>query len=150
MKHFRKLTNDLPDSPGVYTMKGERGRILYIGKAGNLRRRVSSYFLRANNARIERLVSEIRKIEHKKTDSALEALILEAALIKKHQPPYNIREKDDKSFLFVEVTKEKFPRVLLARGKEQGARLRPRASDGQAKSKEAGETFGPFTSAGNI
>ena len=134
MKHFRKLTNDLPDSPGVYTMKGERGRILYIGKAGNLRRRVSSYFLRANNARIERLVSEIKKIEHKKTDSALEALLLEAALIKKHQPPYNIREKDDKSFLFVEITKEKFPRVLLARGKNPSKNIR----------------FGPFASASNI
>ena len=131
------LYKRLPDTPGVYLMKDARGRILYIGKAGNLRRRVSSYFQKAHDYRIEKLVSEIRKIDHRPTDSALEALILESTLIKKHQPPYNIREKDDKSFLYVEITKEKFPRVLLVRGKELAQESR-------------GTIFGPFTFASNL
>jgi len=112
-------------------MKGTGGKLLYVGKAGNLRRRVSSYFIKANEARIEKLISEIKKIDYFKTDSALEALILEAELIKKHEPPYNIREKDGTSFLFIEITKDRFPRVLLVRG----------------KSKVGGVRFGPFTSA---
>lgn len=115
-------------------MKGARGKILYIGKAVNLKRRVTSYFLRAHDSRIEKMMSEVKRIDFKKTDTALEALILEAELIKKHQPPYNIREKDDKSFLYVEITKEEFPRVLLVRG----------------KSKVAGGRYGPFTSASSI
>jgi excinuclease ABC subunit C len=111
-------------------MKGDKGRLLYIGKAGNLRRRVSSYFLASHDARISKMVSEIRNIDFIITDNALEALILEAKLIKEKEPPYNIREKDDKSFLFIEITDEKFPRVLLVRG----------------KTASSGERFGPFTS----
>jgi len=95
-----------------------------------LKRRVSSYFLRPHDYRIQKLVSEIKKIECKKTDTAIEALILEAELIKKHQPQYNIREKDDTSFLFVEIVNEMFPRVLLVRGKD----------------KPKGKRYGPFTS----
>src|SRR3989344_6724646 len=98
-----------PESPGVYLMKNDRGEILYIGKAGNLRRRVESYFNRPAQFRIEQLLREVRRIDFKKTDTAIEALILESALIKKHQPPFNVREKDDKSFLYVEITREKFP-----------------------------------------
>lgn len=112
-------------------MKGLGRKLLYVGKAANLRRRVSSYFMKANEARIEKLISEIKKIDYIETDSALEALILEAELIKKHEPPYNIREKDGTSFLFIEITKDKFPRVLLVRG----------------KNKAEGVRFGPFTSA---
>jgi len=120
-------------------MKGADGEILYVGKAGNLKRRVSSYFLRPHEYRMERLVQSIDKIEHHKTDTAIEALILEAELIKKLKPPYNVREKDDTSFLFVEITKEKFPRVLLMRGKEK------------LETGHKGSTFfGPFTSATNI
>jgi excinuclease ABC subunit C len=123
----------LPDTPGVYLMKGAGGRVLYVGKAGNLRRRVSSYFERPHDVRIETLVAKIKKIEHRRTDTALEALILEARLIKSLMPPFNVREKDDKSFLYFFVTKEKFPRVLLVRGKDAAG----------------GKTFGPFTSASN-
>lgn len=115
-------------------MKDANGRILYIGKAGNLKRRVSSYFLRPHDTRIQKMVSEIRAIDYKETDTALEALILESALIKEHQPPFNVKEKDDKSFLYVEITKEKFPRVLLVRGKDLAGRI----------------YFGPFTSASSI
>lgn len=111
-------------------MKDAKGKLLYIGKAANLRRRVASYFLRSHDRRIESLVNQIVKVEYLETDSALEALILEAALIKKNQPPYNVLEKDDTSFLFIEITKETYPRVLLVRG---------RAS-------VKGERFGPFMS----
>lgn len=132
---------NLPDSPGVYLMKGTRGKVLYIGKAGNLRRRVSSYFMKAHDSKIERLLGEIKKIDYQKTDTAIEALILESQLIKKYEPPYNAREKDDKSFLYVEVTREKFPRVLLVRGKQLKAGL-PRGAQ-RAE-------WGPFTSATSI
>src|ERR1700691_5599190 len=125
-KDYKKL----PDTPGVYLMKDGDGRVLYVGKAGNLRRRVSSYFERPHDVRIQMLVSKIKAIDHKKTDTALEALILEAALIKKWTPPFNVREKDDKSFLYIEVTKDKFPRVLLVRGKDA----------------EHGRRYGAFTS----
>ncbi len=121
----------LPDTPGVYMMKNAEGKILYVGKAGNLRRRVSSYFERPHDVRIERLVSKIHTIDFEQTDSALEALILEAELIKKLEPPFNVREKDDKSFLYVEIGKERFPRVFLVRGKDA----------------ETGRRYGPFTSA---
>lgn len=156
----QKLLKDIPDTPGVYIMKGETG-ILYVGKAGNLKRRVSSYFLGRRNFsgggsgppafanasagkqeyRLERLIKEIQEIEFRQTDTAIEALILEAELIKKYKPPFNVREKDDKSFLFVEITREKFPRVLLARGKEklEGGILHRGSS-----------WYGPFTSATSI
>ncbi|MEW6617610.1 MAG: GIY-YIG nuclease family protein [Patescibacteria group bacterium] len=99
-------------------MKNRKGEILYIGKAVHLKRRVSSYFTHPHDTRIQRMVSEIAKIETKETDSALEALILESALIKKHQPPFNVQEKDDKSFLYVAITADEFPRILLIRGKD--------------------------------
>ncbi len=128
----KNLYHHIPETPGVYLMKDARENLLYIGKAANLKRRVSSYFTRPHDYRIQKMVSEIRSIDYKKTDTALEALILEASLIKKHQPPFNVREKDDKSFLFVEITKEKFPRVLLVRGKD--------------KKNKGGLFYGPFIS----
>jgi excinuclease ABC subunit C len=121
----------LPDTPGVYIMKNKEGRVLYVGKAANLRRRVSSYFERPHDIRIETLVSKIVTIDHEKTDTALEALIREAELIRTLTPPFNVKEKDDKSFLYIGITREKFPRVLLIR-----------ASDGFS-----GTHYGPFTSA---
>jgi excinuclease ABC subunit C len=124
----------LPETPGVYIMKDAEGHVLYVGKAANLRRRVSSYFERPHEVRIQTLVTKIRRIDHENTDTALEALILEAELIKKLRPPFNVREKDDKSFLYIEITKEKFPRVLLVRGKDA----------------ERGLRFGPFTSASSV
>jgi len=130
------LYKHILDVPGVYIMKNAKGEILYIGKAGNLKRRVSSYFLRPNNIRIETMVSHIQSIETRETDSALEALILESALIKKHQPPFNIREKDDTSFLYVVITREQFPRVLLVRGKDLNSIKRL--------------TFGPYVSSSSI
>ena len=128
----RKSYKKLPDTPGVYLMKDADGKILYVGKAGNLRRRVSSYFERPHDVRIETLVSRIAMIDFEETGSALEALMREAELIKKLAPPFNVREKDDKSFLYIEITKEKFARVMLVRGKN---------------GTNAAKLFGPFVSA---
>jgi excinuclease ABC subunit C len=130
-----KIKN-FPEKPGVYLMKDTSGNILYIGKAGNLKRRVLSYFQKAKDLRIEKLLSEVKTIDYKITDSALEALILESNLIKKYNPKYNIKEKDDKSFLYILITSEKFPRILLIRGKDiKNAR---------------GEIFGPFIQSKNL
>lgn len=136
LQNATRFYQHLPETPGVYLMAGKHGEILYIGKAGNLKRRVSSYFLRPHEYRIQKLASEIKKINFKRTDTALEALILESTLIKKHQPPFNVLLKDDKSFPYVEITNEPFPRVLLTRGHD---------------AKNPKHTyFGPFTSAGNL
>ncbi len=137
-----------PETPGIYIMMDVDGRVLYVGKAANLRRRVSSYFERPHDVRIETLVGKIARIDVEEKDTALEALIREAELIKALAPPFNVREKDDKSFLYFEITREKFPRVLLVRGAgvgEAGAHSRKRrdAVAGGAQ----GRRYGPFTSA---
>jgi excinuclease ABC subunit C len=123
----------LPETPGVYIMKDAAGAVLYVGKAVNLRRRVSSYFERPHDVRIQTLVARIAAIDRRDTDTAIEALILEAELIRKFSPPFNVKEKDDKSFLFIEITDDEFPRVILVRGRDVAGRR--------------GTRFGPFTSA---
>lgn len=123
-----------PAHPGVYVMKDARGGVLYVGKAGNLKRRVASYFTRAGASNASRFVSEVRKIRFLKTETVLDALVLEANLIKKYQPPFNVKEKDNRSFLYVEITDEKFPRVLLARG----------------RTRSLGKRYGPYASASEI
>jgi excinuclease ABC subunit C len=130
----KKLYENFPEVPGVYIMKDISGEILYVGKAGNLKKRVSSYFYKSHNRRIEKLVQEIKEIEYLETDSVLEALILEAELIKKYEPLYNIKDKDDKSFLFVEISNDDLPQVRLVRG----------------KSNIEGERFGPYTNASDL
>ena len=127
LKIFKKsnpsapLGTGLPDKPGVYFFtKG--GEILYIGKATSLRDRVKSYFgkdlIETRGPIILDMVFKADKIDWQTTDSVLEAIILEANLIKKHQPKYNTKEKSDKSFNYVCITKEKLPRVIIVRGKE--------------------------------
>lgn len=110
----------LPDSPGVYLFK--KGRtILYIGKATSLRDRVRSYFsndlIKTRGVLLVDMVTGANDIDFIKTDSVLEALILEAELIKKHQPNFNTKEKDNKSYNFVVITKEDFPRIIIERGR---------------------------------
>lgn len=153
------LYANLPGTPGVYLMKDQKGRVLYVGKAGNLRRRVSSYFNRPQDSKIQKLVSKIKKVDFQKTGTAVEALILEAELIKKLSPPFNVLEKDDKSFLYVGITKEKFPRVLLVRGKIiRRARLAAPPIDHFSSSRRSDREnsvqfsaeYGPFTSASDI
>lgn len=112
----------LPDAPGVYLFKNSSGKILYVGKATSLRDRVRSYLsndlVETRGQLVVQMVELSKKIDFIETDSVLEALILEANLIKKHQPPHNTKDKDDKSFNHVVISNEKFPRVFLARGRE--------------------------------
>lgn len=127
-KSISQQVKKLPDAPGVYFFRGARRKILYIGKATSLRSRVRSYFVRdiadVRSPLIGKMVREARGLDHIKTDSVLEALILESNLIKKHQPIYNTDEKDDKSFNYLIFTKETFPRLLTVRGKDLGNQLR--------------------------
>ncbi len=112
----------LPSFPGVYFFLDKKRRVIYIGKATSIRSRVRSYFgkdiLVTRGPLIEKMIGEAQDVKFQKTDSVLEALILEANLIKKHQPKYNTQEKDDKSFNYVVITKENFPRILIVRGKD--------------------------------
>jgi excinuclease ABC subunit C len=111
----------LPDNPGVYFFK-KGSKILYIGRATSLKDRVRSYFandlVQTRGRLIVDMVAKADNVGFEKTDSVLEAIILEASLIKKYQPYYNTKEKDDKSFNYVVITKEDFPQVLTLRGKD--------------------------------
>jgi len=120
---------DLPELPGCYLFMNKQRIIIYIGKAKNLRKRVSSYFAKQHEGKTQVLVENIDSIDFIVTDSEVEALILENNLIKKHQPKYNIDLKDSKRFAFIQLTDEKFPRILVARKRTKGT------------------FFGPFTSA---
>ncbi len=112
-----KIKNDkLPDNPGVYFYYNVNGKLLYIGKATSLKQRVGSYFNKAHEARIEDLVRNIARIDYIETPSVIEALVLEANQIKLHQPPYNVMQRDDKSFLYLCLTNEEFPKPVLYRG----------------------------------
>lgn len=129
---------NLPDEPGVYFFKKGR-RILYIGKATSLKDRVRSYFSKdlahARTPAIARMVQEADRVEYNQCESVLEALFLEANLIKKHLPKYNVDEKDNKSFNNVIITREKYPRVLVVRGREMHSSWAPR---------DIKYTYGPF------
>lgn len=124
----KKQISKLPDSPGVYIFKSKKQKIkgrsdvLYIGKATSLRDRVKSYMssrvLDTRGPLVAKMVKRFDTIDYIKTDSVLEALILEAHLIKKYQPEANVAQKDNRSFNFVVITREDFPRVLVARGRE--------------------------------
>lgn len=134
-------TLNLPDKPGVYFFKKGQ-EILYIGKATSLKDRVRSYFandlITTRGSRMIDMVTLAETVDVQITDSVLEALILESSLIKKHTPKYNIKEKDDRSYNYVVITKEHFPRILLIRGKELKHNL------GMAKDLQIANTFGPF------
>lgn len=131
----------LPDTPGVYFWK-QAGKILYIGKATSLRDRVRSYFsidlIHTRGSRMVDMVYKADSIEWTETDSVLEAMIAEANLIKKHWPDYNVKEKDDRSFNYVVITREKFPRIMVIRG-------RTLEVEKQKKELKVRKTFGPFT-----
>ncbi|MDF0479718.1 excinuclease ABC subunit UvrC [Vagococcus sp. PNs007] len=105
----------LPDNPGCYLMKNSEGTIIYVGKAKVLKNRVRSYFTGSHNTKTEKLVSEIDDFEYIVTESNKEALLLEINLIQKNQPRYNILLKDDKSYPFIKITNEKYPRLMIVR-----------------------------------
>lgn len=141
--NIKEQLKEISSNPGVYIFKNKSGHILYIGKATNLKSRVSSYFLKATENRpVQYAINQIFKVETIETDSVLEALILESNLIKKNQPKYNIDLKDDKSFSYAVITKEKFPRVLIFRGTDLGdKKIQNTKYNIQYTSK-----FGPYTS----
>jgi excinuclease ABC subunit C len=150
-------TAKLPDAPGVYFFLGEDKKILYIGKATSLRDRVRSYFAKdlaaARGGLIVQMVAEVKGVDHCQTDSVLEALILEANLIRKHRPKYNTREKDNKSFNHVVITDEPYPRVLVVRGRdlellEAGEDFR--RSRTVPKGIKIKRSFGPFPSGSQL
>jgi excinuclease ABC subunit C len=141
MKKQVLSTLGLPDNPGVYFFRDKEGNILYIGKATSLRDRVRSYFnpdlMETRGLRIVTMVTIAETVTFEETGSVLEALLLESKLIKEHTPPYNVREKDNKSFTCVVITKEKFPRVLTMRIREYEKRFSKR---------DVQEVYGPFAS----
>ena len=137
MFHIEEELKKLPAKPGVYLMHDEKDNIIYVGKAISLKNRVRQYFQSSRNkgAKIEQMVSHIRRFEYIVTDSELEALVLECNLIKEHRPKYNTMLMDDKGYPFIKVTiNEDYPRVVMARTME----------------KDKAKYFGPFTSAAAV
>jgi excinuclease ABC subunit C len=104
--------NELPEQPGVYFYFDNEDKLLYIGKATSLKARVSSYFNGAHNARLSELVSKIARIDYIVTENTIQALVLEANQVRAHRPSYNVMLKDDKSFLYLVITNEDFPKPL--------------------------------------
>ena len=137
MFHIEEELKKLPAKPGVYLMHDEKDNIIYVGKAISLKNRVRQYFQSSRNkgAKIEQMVTHIRRFEYIVTDSELEALVLECNLIKEHRPKYNTMLMDDKGYPFIKVTvNEAYPRVMLARSMQ----------------KDKAKYFGPYTSAGAV
>ncbi|MDD5888749.1 MAG: excinuclease ABC subunit UvrC [bacterium] len=115
MKDFREKLALVPTKPGSYQMKNKDGVIIYVGKAKNLRNRLKSYFTGTVTGKTKMLVEDIDDFEYIVTSSELESLILEITLIKKYDPKYNIMLTDDKTYPYIELTKEKFPRLRVVR-----------------------------------
>ena len=136
-EHIRTQIETLPRRPGVYLMRDAGGTVIYVGKAVDLRARVRSYFHVSawENPKVRAIVSEIADVDFIVTDSELEALILEANLIKEHRPRYNVRLKDDKRYPYIKITwADPFPKVLITRRMEQ----------------DGSRYFGPFTSSSAV
>lgn len=116
---FKQQVKKLPLNPGIYIMKDYSGKIIYIGKAKNLKNRVSSYFMNdsGHSDKVKKMVSNIAHFDYIVTDSEFEALVLECSLIKKHQPKYNILLKDDKGFSYIKITNEIWPRIFYSKQK---------------------------------
>ena len=135
---FHERLSRTPTTPGVYQMSGQSGEILYVGKASNLRNRLRSYFTKTSNTqpKVKALVKELTNFDFIVTESEQEALILECNLIKEHQPRFNSRLKDDKSYPFIKIdTSEDFPQVYITRNIQK-----------ESKAKY----YGPFANAGSV
>ena len=127
----------LPKTPGVYLFRDEKKRVLYVGKATQLRSRVASYFSGhdSRGERIFTMVSKAKMLSYEETDTVLEAVILEANLIKQYQPRYNVDLKDDKSFSYIALTRDDFPRFIFVREREL-----------LTQEKQYKRLYGPYTS----
>ena len=143
---LKKQIQNLPRTPGVYLFRGAQGTVLYVGKATVLKTRVSSYWQKGKSKiprPIEEAMDQVLNIDAIKTETVIEALMLEAVLIKKFWPKYNVLGKDGRSFLYVGVTRDDFPKVLLIRGKQ--------LDDGEyEEKKDFVALFGPYTQATSI
>ncbi len=129
----KEKIKNLPDAPGVYFMKDAAGEVIYVGKAVSLRKRVRSYFTKGEpSVKTAVMLSAVRDIAFIETGSEHDALILESDLIKKYRPHFNISLKDDKSYPYIKITQEDFPRVFIGRRK---------------KGETGFDYFGPYTSA---
>lgn len=126
---LKEKIRKIPDAPGVYLFKNKNGRVIYVGKSSKLKSRINSYFVIPSEIKKANLFNEIADIEVIPVASEGEALLLEASLIKKHQPQYNVELKDGKTYPWLKITNEMFPSVLMIREKK----------------KNDGEYFGPFT-----
>lgn len=117
LERLRDKANSLPRSPGVYIMKDSSGNIIYVGKSKKLKNRVTSYFsgISGHNIKTARMVSLVRDFDYIVTKTEIEALALENVLIKKHSPKYNIKLKDAKSYPYIKLTKEEYPRLTVTR-----------------------------------
>jgi excinuclease ABC subunit C len=137
--HIKEILDSIPDQTGVYLMKDSDGMILYIGKAKSLRSRVRSYFQNdSHSPKIEVMIPKIHSVDFITTDNEVEALLLEDTLVKKHQPRYNTLLKDDKKFPWIEITDDKYPRIIVTRNPSKKSR--------QNKSKY----YGPYVNAGAL
>ena len=136
MSDLKDQIASLPDSPGVYRYYNKEGVLIYVGKAKSLKKRVSSYFTKQSqyNRKTEKLVSEIVKLEYTLANTEFDALLLENNLIKQNQPKYNILLKDDKTFPYLCILKERFPRIISTR----------------KYIAKQGEYFGPYSSVGSM
>jgi excinuclease ABC subunit C len=129
-----ETAKNAPNSPGVYIFRSASGSPLYIGKAKNIRNRISNYFSKDTPERAMQMVSQAHSLEFIVTDSEAEALLLENRLIKEHYPKYNVELKDNESYTYILITDEQFPRMLLVR-RNRGGKVAAR-----------GKLYGPFTS----
>ncbi len=146
LDEFKKIK--LPDEPGVYRFLDEAGKLMYVGKATSLRDRVRSYFandlMHTRGKHIVDMITLAKNVTHTTTDSVLEALILEASVIKEHQPYYNTKEKDGKSFNYVVITSETYPRIFTIR--ERTMRTGKQAAEDSGYK----YIFGPFPQGANL
>ena len=133
MDRIKEKLKLLTTEPGCYLMKNSSSQIIYVGKAKNLKRRVSSYFNKEHTGKTKALVENIKDFEYIVTATEVESLLLEINLIKKYSPKYNIMLKDNKSYPYIEITSEKYPRLIISR---------PRKIKGHK-----GKLFGPYPNA---
>ena len=132
VERLRDKANSLPQTPGVYIMKNESGDVIYVGKSKKLKNRVTSYFTGSSHTvKTARMVSLVRDFDYIVCKTEIEALTLENVLIKKHSPRYNIKLKDAKSYPYIKVTSEDFPRLFVTRERKS----------------DKGRYFGPYQGA---
>lgn len=130
---FNHSKISIPSRSGIYLMKDSGGKIIYIGKAKNLKNRVKSYFVKNQNHKTQKLVEKIHDIEFILTDNESEAFLLEANMIKRYRPVFNIELKDQQRYTYLRITKEEYPRLLVARRTRTGEFI------------GGGRVYGPFT-----